>query len=210
MAASLHLRIARLASAGLAALMMGGATLAAPAQDLPLDAGKSSVTFVGEAFLHNFRGEAKELSGQATLDPKAVPPVQKARLNFKTAALTTFNGGRDQKMYAWLQVTARPDATFRLESVRLESGDYQKASAEKPARFRVEGSFTFHGVTKPISGIANGWRADDRLYVSGDIVIDTLAFGLPQIREMLMTVGTNVKVKYRFAFVLPREFRERD
>jgi hypothetical protein len=41
-------------------------------------------------------------------------------------------------------------------------------------------------------------------------VIDTLAFGLPQIREMLMTVGTNVKVTYRFAFVLPREFRKGD
>ena len=94
----------RLASRGLAALMLCAATFAAPAQDLPLDAAKSSVTFVGEAFLHNFHGEARDLSGQATLDPKAVPPVQKARLNFKAAALTTFNAGRDQKMYEWLQV----------------------------------------------------------------------------------------------------------
>ena len=202
MRASLLLRIAFLAS-----LVPVGATVNAHAQDLPLDIGKSSVTFVGEAFLHNFRGEAKNLSGQASLDPSAVPPVQKATLKFKISALTTFHEGRDQKMYAWLQVAARPDATFRLESVRPVAGDYQQAGAEKPARFRVEGSFTFHGVTKPISGIANGWRADNRLFVSGDVVIDTLAFGLPQIREMLMTVGTNVKVKYRFAFVLPPEFR---
>ncbi len=183
------------------------ATLAAQGQELPLDPAKSSVTFVGEAFLHNFRGAAKELSGQAIVDLNAAPPIQKATLRFKIAALTTFLEGRDQKMLAWLQVSAHPDATFRLESVRLVAGDSQLASAEKPARFHVEGKFTFHGVTKPISGTANGWRAADRLFVSGDIVIDTLAFGLPQIREMLMTVGTNVKVTYRFAFVLPREMR---
>jgi hypothetical protein len=69
MPANFHPRIFRLVSSGLAALMFGGATFTARGQDLPLDAGKSSVTFVGEAFLHNFRGEAKNLSGQASLDP---------------------------------------------------------------------------------------------------------------------------------------------
>jgi polyisoprenoid-binding protein YceI len=202
MPTNLSPRKARLAWGALLAMMLG-ATLTARGQELPLDPGKSSVTFLGEAFLHNFRGEAKDISGHASLDPNANPPIQRATLRFRIAALTTFHEGRDQKMRAWLQVATVPDATFRLESVRLVSGDNQQASAERPARFRVEGSFTFHGVTKRISGNAEGWRANGRVYVSGEIVIDTLSFGLPQIREMLMTVGTNVKVTYRFAFVLP-------
>jgi polyisoprenoid-binding protein YceI len=186
-------------------LLLGAATTFARSEELPLDSGKSSVSFVGEAFMHNFRGEAKDISGHASLEPTAVPPIQKATLRFKTAALTTFHPERDQKMRAWLQVTAQPDATFRLESVRLVAGDYQQASAANPARFRVTGAFTLHGVTKSIAGNANGWRDSNRLFVTGDATIDTTIFGLPQVREMFMTVGKDVKVTYRFAFVLPRE-----
>ncbi len=179
----------------------------AAGEDIPLDARKSSVSFVGEAFLHRFRGEARDLSGQASIDANAVPPVQKATLHFKTTALTTFNDQRDQKMRDWLQVTGHPEATFQLESVQLLAGDVQQAEAGNPAKFRVTGTFTFHGVTRPITGNASGWRQDDRLLVSGSVAIDTLTFRLPQIREMFMTVGNNVKVSYRFAFVLPRGYR---
>ena len=159
------------------------AASAAGAQELRLDPARSSVSFVGDAFLHRFRGEAKDISGRASLEPLAVPPVQKATLRFKMAALTTFNEERDQKMREWLQVAAQPEATFQLESVQLVTGDYQQASAQNPAKFSVKGTFALHGVAKPISGLASGWRENDRVFVSGDVIIDTLTFGLPQIRS---------------------------
>jgi polyisoprenoid-binding protein YceI len=187
----------------LTALTLASALVHAASQSLPLDAQGSSLTFAGEAFLHNFHGEAKEFTGAATLDTDATPPVQKATLHFKTAALTTFQNQRDQKMRDWLKVTVHPDATFTLESVKLVSGDIQKADAQQPAHFTVNGELILNGVKQPIGGAATGWREKDRLIVTGETVVDTLRYGLPQIRQAFMTVGTQVKTSYRFSFVLP-------
>ncbi|MDR3405651.1 MAG: YceI family protein [Chthoniobacter sp.] len=188
------------------AFCTGGCAARAATQDLPLDAARSKLTFVGDSFLHSFHGEAKEIAGSAALDTEARPPVQKATLHFKTAALTTFHDGRDQKMREWLKINMHPDANFALDNVKLVDGDMQNADAQHPAKFTVAGTFTLNGVKQPISGDALGWREKDHLVVSGDTVVDTLKYGLPQIREAFMTVGTNVKVSYRFSFVLPAEF----
>lgn len=187
-----------------AATILAGSLLRAA--ELPLDAKQSSVKFLGESFLHNFHGEAREMSGSADLDPQQEPPIQQATLRFATTRLTTFHEGRDKKMYEWLKVDAHPDAVFKLEKVKLVSGDDKTASSEHPAQFAVSGAFTFNGVKKPLSGTASGWREKDHLIVSGETVIDTLKYGLPQIREAFMTVGTNVHVTYRLVFVLPREY----
>src|ERR1700733_13031676 len=77
-------------------------------QTIDLDPNGSSVKFVGVSFLHNFHGEAKDVTGGAELDSTAFPPVQKATLQFKTAALTTFHKERDQKMFAWLRIAVHP------------------------------------------------------------------------------------------------------
>lgn len=178
----------------------------AAGQTLPLDSKASSLTFAGDAFMHTFHGEARNFTGNAVLEAGATPPVQKATLHFKTAALTTFNNDRDKKMWEWLKIDTHPDATFALEKVKLIEGDAEKADASHPARFQVTGTLTLNGVQQSITGSAQGWRDKDRLVVSGSTVIDTLKYGLPQIRQALLTVGTNVKTSYRFTFVLPAEF----
>ena len=175
----------------------------AASQSLPLDSKGSSLTFTGEATLHNFHGEAKDITGHATVDTEATPPVQKAALHFKTATLTTFNDKRDKDMRDWLKVEVHPDVTFALESVKSLEGDPQKADAQHPAKFTVTGTLTLNGARQPLSGAALGWREKDHLVVSGDAVVDTLQFGLPQIRKGFLTVGTKVKTKYRFSFLLP-------
>jgi polyisoprenoid-binding protein YceI len=156
------------------------AAVAADSVKLPLDRKGSFVKFVGESFLHNFHGEAKEFSGDADLDPSTSPPIQHASLHFAEAKLTTFHEGRDKKMFEWLKVDAHPDATFALEKVRLTAGDFKAADAQRAASFAVAGSFAFNGVKQPISGTARGWRDKNRLNISGETTIDTLKFGLPQ------------------------------
>lgn len=156
--------------------------------------------------MHSFHGEARNFTGSATLESGANPPVQRATLHFKTAALTTFNNDRDKKMWEWLKIDAHPEATFTLESVKPIEGDGQKADAAHPARFQVAGTLTLNGVKQAVAGTAQGWREKDRLIVSGNTVLDTLKYGLPQIRQAFLTVGTNVKTSYRFTFILPAEY----
>lgn len=179
---------------------------AAFGETLQLDPKGSSLTFIGEAFLHNFHGEAKEFTGSAEVEKDAVPPIQRATLHFKTAALTTFSEQRDQNMRNWLNIKVHPDATFQLESVKVLSGDYKTASPSQPAKFEVHGTLTLNGVKQPLSGAAQGWREKERLIVAGETTVDTSRHGLPQIRETILTVGKNVKTAYRFSFVLPPDY----
>ncbi|HSI15714.1 MAG TPA: YceI family protein [Chthoniobacter sp.] len=197
----MNLRTSLLNLTAVAALLLSGRCFAG--QNLPLDAKGSSLTFVGDATLHTFKGEAKEFSGSATVDADAIPPVQKASLRFKTASLTTFNDKRDQNMRNWLKIEVHPDVTFTLESVKLVEGDSKQADAQHPARFTVNGTLTLNGLKQPFGGAALGWRDKDRLIVSGDAVVDTSKFGLPQIKQAFLTVGTQVKTSYRFSFILP-------
>lgn len=181
--------------------------LRAGGQDLALDRAQSSLTFVGQAFLHSFRGEAREMSGSARFTPGAAVPVQKATLHFPIRALTTFQATRDAKMLEWLEAGAQPEAVFALESVRLLEGKPTQASAAQPARFAVEGALTLHGSRRPVSGTARGWREKDRLVVAGEVTLDTQTFGLPRIRTLMMTVDPKVRVSYRLSFILPADLR---
>jgi polyisoprenoid-binding protein YceI len=174
-------------------------------QILPLDPADSAFHFTGDSFLHTFHGEAKEITGSATVDRSANPPIQKATLAFKSAELTTFNQERDDKMKQWMAVGIHPEVDFALEKVTPISGDYGTATALHPARFGVSGTLTLNAVKRQIAGEALGWREKDRLVVTGDIVVNTLNFGLPQIRMVVITVAPDVKTSYRFSFKLPPE-----
>ena len=191
---------------GTALLLTCLAGSAAHGEMLPLDPKGSSLTFTGEAFLHNFRGEAKEVEGNAVLEREAVPPIQRATLHFKMAALTTFHEQRDQNMRTWLNINAYPEATFQLERVKVLMGDYKTASPARPAKFAVFGTLTLNGVKQALSGTAQGWRENDRVIVVGETTVDTMKHGLPQIREMVLTVRRNIKTAFRFSFVLPSDY----
>lgn len=190
-------------------LLSGTFAPAADVSNLPLDPKASSLKFFCESFMHNFHGEAQEFTGNAELNPEAMPPVQKATLRFKTAKLTTFIKSRDEKMFDWLNITVNPDAMFQLQSVKLVSGDCRTANAQQPSEFNVAGTLTLNGVKQPVSGTAKGWRDGDRLIVSGETVVNTLKYGLPQIRMAMLTVGTNVKTMYTFSFILPGEYAKK-
>jgi len=188
---------------GVLGLLCAGASYAD--QVLPLDPADSSFHFIGDSFLHSFHGEAKEITGSAILNSSATPPIQTAMLAFRSARLTTFNDERDAKMKDWMAIGIHPEVDFDLEKVTPISGDYSTATATHPTRFGVAGTLTLNGVKQRITGEALGWREKDRLVVTGDIVVNTLNFGLPQIRMAIITVAPEVKTSYRFSFKLPPE-----
>lgn len=187
----------------IAALLRAGISYAD--QALPLDPADSSFHFTGDSFLHSFHGEAKAITGIAVVNLSSNPPVQTAQLAFQTAELTTFNGERDDKMKQWMQVDIHPEIDFALEKVTLISGDCRTATSLQPAHFGVTGTLTLNAVKQRITGEALGWREKDRLVVTGDIPLNTLDFGLPQIRLVVITVAPVVKTAYRFSFKLPPE-----
>ena len=178
---------------------------ASAATQAPLNSKESSLRFVGKTVIYKFDGEAKEFSGQASIDETLSQPVQSARLDIKSARLTTFNKVRDKDMYSWLSVTAHPAIVFELTRVKLLEGDTKSASRTKPAKFKVKGKLSLNNHSQPIESTALGWREGNLLVVSGEAVVDTVAAGLPQIKKAFLAVASDVQVKYRLAFNLPPE-----
>lgn len=176
---------------------------------LPLDPAESFLHFTGYSFLHNFQGEAKAITGSATVNMSATPPIQTAKLIFKTTELTTLNNKRDENMKQWMHVDIHPEVDFSLEKVTPISGDYKTATQQQPARFSVAGTLTLNGVKQRITGEALGWREKGRLIVTGGIELNTLKFDLPQIKMVVLTVAPEVKTSYRFSFKLPPEFTQK-
>ncbi len=185
------------------AVLFGRTTQASTS--LPLEPAESTFKFTGKSFLHTFQGQSRKISGSAEVNPSGKPLIQTATLVFKTAELTTFNKDRDGKMKDWLHVDTHPEIVFHLEKVTPVSGDYQTASEAAPAKFSVKGVLIINGVQQTIEGESVGWREKNHLVVSGQTIIDTLKFGLPQIRLAVITVATDVKAEYKFTFALPPE-----
>lgn len=176
---------------------------AASAAPAPLDVPQSSLTFTGHAFLHDFKGEAKDFRGSAWIEPNDPSLVQTADIFITSAKLTTFENERDRHMDAWLHVDANPVITFHLARVIPLKGDPTRATVGHPAQFLVSGQFTLNQTTRPLEAVATGWRDGQRLSVTGATKIDTLAYNLPIVKQLFLTVDKDVDVRFHLVFDLP-------
>ena len=169
----------------------------------PLDAKATTIKFTGHAFLHDFTGQAQDFEGGAVIDRAQPTFVGAAVVDVGTAGLTTFQETRDRNMRNWLHVAEKPRIEYRLDKLTCDSGVPARATRDHPAAFTVHGYFTLNHATKPLTAQVLGWREDQRLIVTGAIRIDTTAYGLPIIRQLMMTVDKNVDVSFRLVFDLP-------
>lgn len=176
----------------------------ASAVEAPLEVKQSFLKFTGHAFLHDFDGEAKQFSGSAQLDAHQPEVVLSAKINIQAAKMTTFESTRDRNMLDWLQVKVNPGISFVLTKVERLDGDPARASKDHPARFTVRGNFTLNKTTKPlVTQALLGWREGKWLVVTGTATINTADHGLPEIRQLFMTVDPHVDLAFRLVFVLP-------
>jgi polyisoprenoid-binding protein YceI len=183
------------------ALALGTGTVAA--QEVPLDLKASFLKFEGHAFLHDFEGQAQSFVGSAQIDLNRPQVVTRARIVIAVAGMTTFQQTRDRNMKTWLQATTQPEIVFTLDQVKLFAGEPRLAREAMPARFRVQGELEMNHQQHPLTGMADGWRSGALLIVSGQTTLNTEDYGLPQIRQLFLTVDPRVDVTYRLAFDLP-------
>ncbi len=176
-------------------------------QEAPLDLKASSLKFTGHAFMHDFTGEPQKWRGSAQLSSSAPELVTSAKIIIPAATMTTFENDRDKNMKTWLQVDANPDIVFTLTKVKPFAGEPRNATEKSPARFRVEGELLLHGQKHSLADLADGWRSGSRLIVSGTTSINTGDYGLPQVRQLFLTVDPKVDIDYRLVFELPAAFQ---
>jgi polyisoprenoid-binding protein YceI len=175
---------ARLLASLTAACMLAVPTFAAP-QTLQVDHAASRVGFEARATMHAFQGWIETWDLQLTMpDGAEEPDVVVFKGNGMT--MTTDHRKRDVELHHWMEHAAHPDVEFRLKSF----------SGPPTARI-AQGDLMLHGVTQPISVPIVLKRDGTSMTVSGEVTLDTTAFGLPQFRKFgMLTVGTDVKVSF--------------
>jgi polyisoprenoid-binding protein YceI len=111
--------------------------------------GATQVVFVSKAPTETFEGRTRRMQGTIDLDPAAVGDSVRFRLEVDTRTLDTGSRLRDQHMHErYLETQRFPTAVF--EGGRVVQGAGQRIAAGAETAFRVAGSFTLHGVTRPM------------------------------------------------------------
>jgi polyisoprenoid-binding protein YceI len=187
-----------------ALLLLGALAVAARADVAPLDLQQTTMKFTGHATLHDFTGDARDFHGSADVSPASQAFVTGAVIDIAAARLTTFNTTRDRHMFDWLQVEAHPKIEFHLDRV-TPVGDPVDPARNLSNQFAVEGKFTLNGVTRTLATSVAGRRQGKYLIIDGHASIDTSIYGLPEIREFILTVDKNVDVTFHLVFDLPAD-----
>ncbi len=131
---------------------------------------KQSITATSDAFERmvaqvDFSDDTHAALGEITIDAKGGGT---GAFSVKVVDLKTGATGRDDHLRSagWLDVEKCPDV--KLEITKLERA--------KPTVFKMEGTWTMHGVSKPISAWANVRYMPEMMYLGKDVVRVKAAF----------------------------------
>ncbi|MBI1939471.1 MAG: YceI family protein [Ignavibacteriales bacterium] len=113
--------------------------------------GRNHVSFFSTAPLEDITGTASGVSGTVSFDPANFAKTLKGKIGVKVATMNTGIELRNEHLRGpnWFDAGNYPDVTFEIKSV----SDLKQAGDNK-IEFKVEGDFTFHGVTKEITADA--------------------------------------------------------
>jgi polyisoprenoid-binding protein YceI len=108
--------------------------------------GANQFTWLSDAPLEKIKGTAEGVSGSFTIDPKNLSTI-KGSISAKTSTMTSGNGTRDGHLKGpnWLDAAKYPTISFTITSVSGITVKGNKATG------KAAGTFTMHGVTKPMT-----------------------------------------------------------
>lgn len=123
-------------------------------------------------------------------------------LSGTTDASTRASVNTNMRGPAVLDVRRYPTATFEIESAK-ETGT---VGGRGLPTYELRGNFTLHGVTKPISLIADVEQRSGWLHVRGSFLINQTSFGIKPYSKAFGAIGVTDQLKiYGDLYVAPTE-----
>ena len=175
-----------------------GPTIAAagPA-NYKVSGGENKVQFVSDAPLEKITGATSQVSGAITLDPANLAKA-KGQIAVKIASLDTNNDLRDEHLRGddWLNAKKHPKAIFKIKKV---SGA-KSLQQGKAVDVKVHGSFTIHGVTKPVVAKARVRLTDKnvlRVQANFKVKLTDFKVSVPQVVRLKVANDIEVNVTLR-------------
>lgn len=171
--------------------------LAAAELRLELDPAGTEITFELGATLHEVEGTAELREGRVAFDPES--GTASGRIVVAAASLNTDHEGRDRKMHGQvLESTSFPEIVFSPRSVR---GTFH---AEGESTLVLDGTFTIHGDSHPLSLEVVVRRQGDRLSLETEFVVPYVSWGMSDPSRFVMRAAKEVSVRVEGAGDLVR------
>ena len=140
---------------------------------------KNKIEFVSEAPAEKINGTADGLWGSFMLNPSDLEATS-GSIKVKVRSMKTAISKRDEHMYSpmWLDADAHPEVTFTVKS--LSNIETSMVNGRHVATATAAGTFTIHGVTKPMTARVNitylPESAETKKRASGDLAMVTATF----------------------------------
>ena len=126
----------------LSALALFAFAAPAMAATYSIDPAHSNVSFSIRHLLAKVNGSFNEFEGEFTFDATKVEATT-GKVTIKTASVNTNNAKRDEHLRSpdFFDAAKNPEMAFVIKKVTADKKDKKK--------FKIEGDFTMHGVTRP-------------------------------------------------------------
>lgn len=174
-----------------------GSVSAGPASYKVAKGGESKIQFVSDAPLEKITGATTDIKGSITLDPAKLSRA-KGKITVRVASLDTNNDLRDEHLRGddWLDAKKHPRAVFKITKV---SGA-KSLSPGKAVNVKVHGTFTIHGVTKPVVAKAKVRLTNEnvlRVQANFKVKLTDFKVSVPQVVRLKVSNEIDVNVTLR-------------
>jgi polyisoprenoid-binding protein YceI len=154
-----------------------------------LNPAESHVAFTLSSLLHTIHGTFQVERGVLRLDP-AHGTASGACVVDATSG-TSGHQTRDRRMHtAILASTRYPEIVFSPTQVR------GRVALQGESRVEVDGTFTIHGASHPLTAVMVVQMTGDRFTASTHFSIPYVQWGMPDPSTFVLTVGTQVAIDF--------------
>jgi len=109
----------------------------------------------------------------------------RGEFSIKVLDLKSSKTDRDEHMYEALEATSYPDIIVDIQNiVKIED------------QYKLDGTVTLHGVTKPLSTIATIDKDENGLSLKGSFSLEMKDHGIKPIKLLFLTVRDRVDITY--------------
>lgn len=159
----------------------------------------TEVRFRSEATLEDFEGAGTELSGWIELNPQDAASLS-GEFEFQLESLDTGLGLRNKHMREnVLHTEDHPTAHFLIE--RCSAGRVSSKSAE----FAVEGTFSIHGGSKPLTAAVEVWLEGESLHCVAHFELTLADFEIERPKMLMLKVAETVDLTIQTRMVPAQE-----
>ena len=155
-----------------------------------IDKAKSFITYHMVHPMHSWDGTSKEVDGVVQYDDKS-SKISKVAIVAKVSSFDSKNSNRDSHMMEVTEAIKYPTVSFVSSSVTEEGNTVE-----------VNGTISFHGVSKPIHFTAKEVVAGKRKTISGELVLLIEDFNIERPSMMMMKTENEMKMIFSVEFEL--------